>query len=199
MLDFSPNQFPIKTHGGLVFSKANHRIEFDGASGYEIADDSALNIGNQQFCVEVPKVIFSTTSGVQILCGQYDSSTSNQRSWRIRLNGSTLEFVYSTNGTGASGTITGGTLSHGVPYDVCAERGPSNTVRLYVDGAVVGSATVSGTFFNSTSPLSVGYNYGGSGKNEFFTGSMGGGIRLLIGDYRYAGAYVPPEPPWPTS
>lgn len=197
MLDYSPNQFPIRMAGTPVFSKANARLELDGASGYEIDDSAAFSIGSQQFCIEVPKVIFGSLASTCVIAGQYDHD-ANQRSWRLRMNGTTIGFQYSSNGSTAT-EITGSTLSTGVEYDLCVERDASNVIRLYVDGSVVGSATVSATFHNSTARLGVGYDFGGGSRHEFMTGSMGGGIRMLVGDYRYGGSYTPPEPPWPTT
>ena len=78
-------------------------------------------------------------------------------------------------------------------HALCVERDGSNLVRLYADGAVVDSATISGglTGTLTSTPLSIGnelVGYATEMKGSIYA------IRLTVGAQRYGGAYTPTTP-----
>lgn len=99
-----------------------------------------------------------------------------------------LAFYYSLNGTaalnvGAAYTPTTSTWIH-----LAADRDASNVLRVYADGVVIASATVSGTFFSSTNTLRLGNDLN---NNRRFPGRLDD-MRVTKGVARYGGAFTPP-------
>jgi hypothetical protein len=84
----------------------------------------------------------------------------------------------------------------GVEYDLAVDRS-GTTVRLYIDGAMVASGTLSGALFNSSADLVVGAAVGGT---EVFTGSATA-VRYTNGTARWQTdtTYSVPSLPLPTS
>jgi hypothetical protein len=81
----------------------------------------------------------------------------------------------------------------GAWYHIAADRDASNVLRLYVNGAVVASATVAATFFNSTRVLYIG-NEGGT--LSLWQGQIDE-VRITKGVARYGGAFTPPIAAFP--
>lgn len=152
------------------------------------------------FTLETFDVQFFSLTAADLLANYNSSSPfSNQRSWIFGYSGTALQFVGSTNGstnvTPASYTWNP-TLN--TPYQIACERSGS-TVRLYVDGAVVASGTLSGALHQSTDPfLCIGQRRSGSSLILPFDGKCKA-VRITDGVARYAGAYTPPSLPLPAS
>jgi hypothetical protein len=108
-----------------------------------------------------------------------------------------MSFLWSNSGSG--GSFFGGTWSktQNVWTHIAADRDASNVLRIYQDGAVVASQTVTDTFYNSTSVLEVGDNSGPTASVRF-PGRMDE-IRITKGVARYAGAFTPPTAAFPNS
>lgn len=89
------------------------------------------------------------------------------------------------------------TYSQGVWRHICLERNSSDLCRLYVDGVVVASQTVSGALFNNSS---VALEVGGLGNGQ---GSPAGyrldEVRITRNVARYDGAFTPPTAAFPRS
>jgi hypothetical protein len=107
---------------------------------------------------------------------QHSLDTGNNRSWTFYLDGTTLHFDLSTNGTAWThdATVTWspstGTWYHlGFTYDVSAGE-----VRFYVDGSQIGSTdtTAATSYFASTARLQLGTFYDGGSTNGSFDGVM---------------------------
>lgn len=104
-----------------------------------------------------------------------------------------LRLYYSTDGANWAGSPGGNwTPSTGVWYHIAADRDSGNTLRLYVDGSVIYSGTLSATFANANTILQVAGNvrYGG------LTGYVDE-VRITKGVARYAGAFTPPTAAFP--
>jgi hypothetical protein len=110
-------------------------------------------------------------------------------------NSGQLIFLWSTTGAdtpliGAAWTKTTGVWTH-----IAADRDASNVLRIYQDGVVLTSSTVTANFFDSTKPLEIGNN---NTVASLLPGFMDE-IRITKGVARYAGAFTPPTLEFPNS
>lgn len=162
------------------------------ANTYVVAADSAdWLFAAGQFTVEAFIRPTSAISGVRAVMAQFGGSTD--LGWFFGFSGNNLNFYYSTTGTDnpvVSGAYTP-TLNSWV--HVAADRDASNVLRVYAGGAVMASATVSATFFNSTRSLRIANDDGGA---RGFIGQIDE-LRITKGAARYAGAFTPPSAPFP--
>lgn len=126
------------------------------------------------------------------IMGIWDLSTSTELSYRFDFAGANLLFQCSTNGNvgGASLSVAHG-MSNDTLYHVVCERNESGLVRIYVDGVIKGSTTITDTFFApSTSPFVVGSR------------PTNGPLTVHIDEIRfsrrawYDGAFSPPTAPF---
>ena len=131
--------------------------------------------------------------GTPILCAivsQWDSGSNN--GWWLGMNSTVLTFFYSTTGSDAP-TLT---FSYNPPLNtwvhIAVDRDAANVLRLYINGVVVNSATVSSTFFASTRNCLVGNDFV---LNRAFPGRLDE-IRVTIGQAQYGGAFTPPTGPF---
>jgi hypothetical protein len=117
----------------------------------------------------------------------------------MKLLYSGTQWTVAASRTGAPDLVLSATASvtAGTAYQVCAERAGA-TVRLYVNGAVVATGSLSGALYNSPERVYVGCGIAGGVLQEFFPGTVGG-YRYTVGTARYNGAYTPPVLPFPTS
>jgi uncharacterized phage protein (TIGR02218 family) len=167
----------------------------DMASGVSTSNVSAPDasywyFGAGQFTVEA-WVKFTTAPGVGIQSVVAQFGGASNLGWFFGVISGNLAFYYSTTGAdnpnvGAAWTPTLNTWHH-----LAVDRDASNVLRVYVDGVVLASATVSATFFNSTRPLLIGND---ENLNRKLTG--------LIDELRientanYGGAFTPPTGPF---
>jgi hypothetical protein len=133
----------------------NPTMLFDGASdAFRFGDSSDWHLGSGSYFIEA-RVRFATITGsLQFIVCQWQGTPN--LSWVLYLNGtSSLGFNYSTTGsdntavTGSWSPTTGVFYELGVGFD-------GSKIRLFVDGVMIGSSTVSPTLANSTLPLSIG-------------------------------------------
>jgi hypothetical protein len=160
------------------------------------SDNAAWDFGAGQFTVEL--WARRTATGNDALLGQW--STTSNLSWGVRSDTSgsgLLEFYYSANGTTNTTKVSG---AYTLPLDtwahIAADRDASDVLRVYADGVVIASATVTAvTFFNSSLPMYIGADAtGGRG----FAGQIDE-VRVTKGVARYGGAFTPPTDAFPNS
>jgi len=162
-------------------------------SSIRYADSADWHFSNGPFTVECFMRFSSAPSGVGAFVSQFGGSTN--LGWFFGMNGSALSFFYSTTGTDSpvvSGTFTASTNTW---YHFAADRDASNVLRVYADGAIIGSATVTATFFNSTRNCYVGND---EGSVRGYTGFIDE-VRITKGVARYAGSFTPPTAAFPNS
>lgn len=141
-------------------------------------------------------VRFNSTSGAQSICAQWDSSFE---SWSFQYGGSnTLQFVY---WNGGAVTVAGAwTPSAGTWYHVAADKS-GTTLRLYANGASIGSAAGIPSFTNPGLALRIG-TVGGAAFSEAndFNGWIDE-LRITKGVARYASdsGYSVPTAAFPRS
>ncbi len=169
--------------GSGDFNSAGARI----ALGSPVSD---FNLGAGQFTVEAWAYFLSAPTGVQAVVAQFGGSSN--LGWFFGLNAGTLAFFYSTTGTDNPSVAGSYAPTTNTWYHLAADRDASNVLRVYANGAVVASATVSATIFPSTQSCLVG-NDGNFNRN--FPGRLDE-IRITKGLARYAGAFTPPTAPF---
>lgn len=163
--------------------------------------DSANWTFDSDFTVEIfgLKMTAATTTRYGIL-GHYNA-TGNLRSWAIdyRSDLSPKRFSTQISNDGTAFTTIEGNYdaADNVAYDLCLERSGS-AVRLYLDGAMIGSGTHAGSLFNSTTTMKIGLGLALSSNP--LAGRIKA-VRITKGVARYANdaGYTVPTLPLPTS
>jgi len=154
------------------------------------APNSDFNFGSGQFTVECFGLFTSAPSGAQILVGQFQGASN--LGWDFGTNAGSLLFFYST--TGADSPSVGAAFSPTLNtwYHLAVDRDASNVLRVYVNGAVITSSTVSATLFASTLSVAIG-NDGNTTRR--FPGQIDE-IRISKGIAQYGGPFTPPTGPF---
>ena len=200
-------------HGGVIFtdkSTYEHRLyptaatvtttysKFgNGAISVAATSGAGIEVRNQidfwfstgQFTVEA-WIYFPTapsTSGKKAILANWGAGLA---SWWLGLENTTnkLTFYMSVDGTAQTVTLDYAvTWAAGTWYHVAVDRGGSNVVRLYLDGAVVASTTSAiDLFYTLAQNTRIGQDNDGS---PF--GSVIDEVRVSKGIARYAGAFTP--------
>lgn len=165
-------------------------VRLDGLLDHlSYADSTDWEFGSGAFTIETWALFDAANiEATNILMGQY-SATGNQRGWRFYYNGATatnnLVFIYSTNGTAlVTPLVFAWTPTANVWYHVAVDRS-GNSWRLYIDGAMVASATDTGTIFAPTSLLRIGADETSGLATNLLKGNLDE-IRITKGVARYA-------------
>lgn len=152
------------------------------------------------FTVELFGVKFADNTALRGLIAHYNA-TGNQRSWNFIYDGAAatdvLQVTLSGNGSTTTVITANFTPTVNQAYNLCFERSGS-TVRIYVDGTMIGSGTFAGSVFESTADMRVGAS--ASASASLHNGRMKA-VRITKGVARYAtnGSYTVPTLPLPTS
>ena len=165
----------------------------------EIVDGNAdFNLESSDYTVEC----WYHRGGTSGTAASYDqdlvmlwNNTNNRRSWGLFYDADgNLGLIGSSDGTNSD---MGSFHSYTFPdndlwYHIAAVR-ISNTVTIYVNGVVLGSATVSGSYYKNTQDnLVIGGQLSGTNyDNKIVRGSLSN-VRIIIGDGIYTGAFTPP-------
>ena len=161
------------------------------SAGFTPADDFTIEIFGVEFAGLASSCLISHWNAF--------NPFANQRSWLIQYTGTALQFAASINGQSTTVTVISyaWTPTPNQPYDIAVDRG-GNTVRLYVDGAMVASGTISGALHNCSDVLVVGAQRAGNAIQSIFPG-LARALRLTNGTARYATdtSYVVPGLPLP--
>lgn len=177
----------------IDLSGSQHRL-----SEFTIPDSADFNFPGD-YTIELFKVVWVSSATQMRLLSHYNT-TGNQQSWLIVYGASAgqLWFNGSTNGSSSTTISYTWTPTNGTEYDIAVDRSGS-TVRLYVDGVMVASGTISGALHNSTDVLAIGAGRSGAAFANVFTGTCKA-VRITKGVARYAtnGSYTVPSLPLPT-
>ncbi len=190
----SPDVLP-ETPSGTAYSSqlkkltGNGWVAFDGLGNYlRASGGSDYNFGTGDFCIE-GFFYWSEESGYQHLVdfrpegndGAYPMLRSNGRELRFSVNTSSTDLIIVAN------AITVGTW-----YHIAATRA-SNTVRLFVNGRLIGSGTAStNTGVGAYRPMigASGYHVSTLGHRGFISN-----LRIVKGSAVYTAAFKPPTEP----
>ena len=176
-------------------------VEMRGAQNLraEIVNSNAdFNLGSSDYTVECWLYRGGTTGTDNYLDQDLVmlwNNTNNRRSWGLYYDSSgSLGLIGSSDGTNSD---MGSFHSYTFPdanawYHIAAVR-ISNTVTIYVNGAVLGSATVTGSYYNNTvDNLVIGGQLSGTNYDNKIVQGFLSNVRIIIGDGIYTGAFTPP-------
>jgi len=125
---------------------------------------------------------------------QWDGGTS--RGWIIFTFSNSIWFSYSTTGANQIDVQSTSAVTYSASsYVHIAVSCNGGTIRLYADGALVGSAARAGALFNSPNPLRIGNEQSGTAQ---YNGRIDD-LRITKGVGRYPAAFTPPTAPFPDS
>lgn len=202
VFDASPAHRQVIRLGGGGISTAQKKFGASSVScpgttgGWQAADSAAWAFGTSMFTVET-WIYFTVAPGTATLAflGQWSGATDV--AWRFGMVNGSLSFNFSTTGTGTTGSASGAwTPALNTWYHIAADRDAANVLRVYANGAVVGSTSASVAFRDSSVPLAI-----GGAQSTGFPSHAGymDEVRITKGTARYAGAFTPPVAAFPNS
>jgi len=174
------------------FGSSSYSVDGTISDYASTPDATAHELGSGLWTIEGWWRWRSSPSVYQGLIGKWGSGV---KSYGILLNGSQnkLQLFLSTNGAASIIKIDQAwTPTLDTWYAIAADF-DGTTYRLYVDGAVLGTATTLVALFDAGATLNV-----GSVDNNDFDGHIDE-VRITKGVARYAGAYTPATSAFPTS
>jgi len=196
-LDESPTPKAITAVGNAGISTSIAKWN-QGSGGISIALDGSGDcltcpasndfvFGSGNFTIEIWARWADSTSGVgYFLAAQSTSDFGSNASWSFTRHGGTnrLRFITTSDG-GVGGAVIVDSSATFLPsintwYHLAATRS-SGTIRLFIDGQLVGSGANSTTLFNSSRLISVGGDEGGA---ESINGNIDD-LRITKGIARY--------------
>jgi len=126
-------------------------------AGFVCVDNSdrAFDFASDQFTVEAWIRVSNEPPSNKPIVGVWHEST-NRRSWLLRLDNGSLQFLCSPDGVNVT-TVPGTIVNFDVWNHVAVDRDKNGVVRLYLNGTMVGSATVNFPFFRTDRELFVGF------------------------------------------
>lgn len=190
-VDSSINGRAISANGGVTLSTAQSKFggssstsSASGSMRWTCADSADWNFGNGQFTVEGWVYFTAAPTSVHSLVSQWPAASLG---WFFGHVSGALAFYYSTTGADNPSVGAAWTPTLNTWYHIAVDRDASNVLRVYLNGAVHASATVSATFFDSTGQLDIGGSIAWFGIAGYVDD-----IRVVKGEAVYAGAFTPP-------
>jgi hypothetical protein len=153
-----------------------------------LASDFSFGVG--QFTVEAWAYFTAAPSGTHIILAQWFSNSNLGFSFRVAA--SVLSFFYSTTGTDTPSVGAAFSPTLNTWYHLAADRDAASVLRVYVNGAVLASATVTASLFPSTLNVTIGND---GGFVRAFPGRLDE-LRITRGLARYGGAFTAPTAPF---
>ena len=176
-------------------------VEMRGAQNLraEIVNGNAdFNLGSSDFTIECwynPGGTTGTANDLDVDLLMLWNNTNNRRSFGLyRDSSGSLGLIGSSDGTNSDMQSY---HSYNFPdvnawYHIAGVR-ISNTATVYVNGTSIGSATVSGSYYeNTVDNLVVGGQLAGTSYDSKIARGFISNMRLIIGDGIYTGAFTPP-------
>jgi hypothetical protein len=201
--DSSPNGLTVTANGDAEISTAQSK--FGGASGYfsggdgrlSIPDSEAFTASNNDFTIEAWLRPTEWGEGFEAnhWCGQANNLSDNSnRSWSCLVHDGVAGFYYTTNGvTDSVHPFPAAAVQLNSWFHFAASI-QSGVVRVFVNGALAGTHTLTGTIFNSTTDVVVG-TFGKYAEDGYpglsFTGYIDD-LRIVRGAALYTANFTPP-------
>jgi hypothetical protein len=209
--DTSQNAHTITLNGDAGISSPSTGLELDGTGDYaSIADDASLEIGSNQFTLEIEG---STTTGstspqpTECLISHYTTDSPGTRSLMINRVGATFYLYLSSNGLDwdISNGLTCGTLASPdtTTFRLVLER-VGSVYLVYFNGAQTrfkGLSSASPTLSPNATGLfdsGAGWQIGAYNGGDEWTGTIKS-VRLTIGNHRYGGEHSITNSPYSDS
>lgn len=169
----------------------------DGNSDYVSAPDAAWwPTGTADFTIEA-WVRFASVSGTQTIWGHY-SASDVQRSSLFYYTASTLNFLYSTDGTGGNTVVFTVAWAPVIDtwYHVVSER-DGTRLRQMVDGVVLLDSNIgTASIFDVSKAMNIGTTGNSTGAINFWNGWIDE-FRVTSPIARYRGPYTVPTAAFP--
>lgn len=163
-------------------------LDLDGIGDYvHMPGSSAFAFGNGDFTVEAQ---IRTSVGNKTLIDRY--SSSDPTTYQLFINSSGLLVWYAGNAllTASAGDVRGTDWKH-----VAVSR-ESGTLRMFVDGVLVGSTSDSSNYSNATTVCAIGAQHTIRNASYDFKGQIDE-LRITKGIARYTANFTPPTAPFP--
>jgi len=176
--------------GSNPFQAGYYSGYFDGSGDYlSVANNAAFQLGTGDFTVEFwinAAASGSYTQTIGTLLTGTEAGT-----WRIgnRFNSGNEVYFARGNGGGFDEFRASVNVNDGAWHHVAVARA-SGTARIFIDGVLGASSTVSGTC-TSSNDLRIGYNQRDS---AYVTGYLSN-VRIVKGTALYTAAFTPPTSP----
>jgi hypothetical protein len=201
--DASSYARPLTAVNGAQVGTASPKFG-SGAADFTASNTTYINVGNasdfnfglQQFTIEAWGYFTSfNSSDVDPILGQWTTPGFN---FIFIIVSSRLEFHYTTDGTTGTQIVVGAAFTPTINtwYHFAVDRDATGTTRIYVNGAVIASATVPALPIVGNVSTQIGNN--SDYDFQSFTGYLDE-VRVSVGIARYAGAFTPPAAPFTIS
>lgn len=162
---------PTLGAGGALSGDPDHSLTLNGSTQFvNVGDRAPLTLGSA-LTIEAWINPASPASGYQDVISKADNASATNYQLRIGYSGSAqMQFVVTIGGTAyvAQGSTV---LSSNKWYHVAATYDGS-TMKVYVDGNLDGSQSVSGTLDSTTEPVLIGARAFNTGGQDFFSGKI---------------------------
>jgi concanavalin A-like lectin/glucanase superfamily protein len=198
--DSSPQGYTLTRHSPATISTAQSK--FGGSSStagtpaqdpscWQASDSADWDFAAGPFTVECwfyPT--YTPGTGRETLVSQW--STGSDNAWLFGMVTGDFAFEYSTTGSNNARIGAAWSPTLNTWYHLAADRDASNVLRVYINGVVHASGTVSATFHNAATQLDVG------GSVLGWPGMVGyiDEVRVVKGEAVYGGAFTPPTGPF---
>jgi hypothetical protein len=128
--------------------------------------------------------------------GQWETAAAADSSWMLNRVSGSFGFRFVTSGGSTTAISSSWTPVANTWYHVAVDRDTSNVIRVYINGAILTSATNAGDIRNiATTPLRVGRT-----SSSLSTHDLNGyidDVRITKGIARYGGSFTPHQVAFP--
>jgi hypothetical protein len=198
-IDASTNQYVVTENGDVKptsfspYRGSYYSNFFDGADYLTVADDASLEFGSSEFTIEMwVNALSSGQTG--IFSTRVNSSAYGPLN--LDYNGGTLRLLSSSTGNSWH-DISGGSISFNTnQWNHIAITREVNTLKIWVNGALSKTISVSGALMENTAGLAIGSRFTSGG--DTFPGYISN-FRIVIGTALYTAAFTPPTSPLTTT
>jgi len=165
---------------------------FDGTSDYLSLSSTSLNLGANDFTIEM--WVYATTTARDFVIGSIRNA-DGVGSWMIMFNDSQpIRFFCRYNGgTVLDYQVGSGTFPINTWTHLAVTRSGAN-LRVFQNGTQVGTTNTTLSTFSIDNAITNYYVASSSDPSEFYTGYLSG-TRLLVGTALYTTTFTPPTAP----
>jgi hypothetical protein len=165
---------------------------FDGTSDYLSLSSTSLNLGANDFTIEM--WVYATTTARDFVIGSI-SNAAGLGSWMIMFNDSQpIRFFCRYNtGTVLDYQVGSGTFPINQWVHLAVTRSGAN-LRVFQNGTQVGTTNTTLSTFSIDNATNNYYVASSTDPSEFYTGYLSG-TRLLVGTALYTTTFTPPTAP----
>lgn len=189
----------ITAYGGTAISSAQSK--FGGASAYfdgngdylTVSYSEDFNVSGKTFTIEAWVYRTLASGNSTYACIVSKRLNGGDWDWGIEFGGNSLSFKYGDTGT-ASGSLSLGTVPLNTWVHIAVSVS-SGTIRTFLDGNIIGTATVTGSIRNRGIDLFIGRSLTAYADNQF-QGYIED-LRITNGVARYITNFTPPTAPFP--